>query len=136
MGNKITHTGIIVATKPRSVTVRIGADHEQCGACALASLCTKPQTLEVACPSPTPDLIGRKATLEFSNGSQRRAVVLFLAIPIILLLVSALICSLLGCSEGLLAALALGSVAAWFIILYICKGWINQKEVVALVKID
>lgn len=136
MGAVVTHKGIIVGVGADSVRVRLGDEGQDCGACALAALCSKPQEVEIPWRHPTADLVGRHAVLTISEASHWQAIALFLAIPVAILVVGAILCAAWEVTEAYTALIDLGCVALWFAILYMCRGKLNKKERIRIQSID
>ncbi len=125
----INHSGIITKISTDKVTVSIAPDASECSGCAINTLCRKNEEIEVPFPHPTHNLIGTSVTIGINEKIQRKGMLLFFAIPIILL-IGLIICAYcIGLSDSVSAIISIGSVVIWYLILYIMRVRIrNQAE--------
>ncbi|MCC8113169.1 MAG: SoxR reducing system RseC family protein [Bacteroidales bacterium] len=124
---QITHRGRIVGVGSDSVTIAISASAEECGRCAIASICSRPTEIEVALPGASPSLLGREATIANTTRSHRLATLLFLGAPLALMIAVLCVASLLGASQALAGVLSLGSMLAWYAALLLIRNRLTAR---------
>ncbi len=133
MGAMITHQGRIVRITGNIVTVAISPEADECGGCAVGLLCGKNEKLDVNVKRPEKYSVGEAVTVGMRVGMQRKGTLLFFVMPIFLLISSLAIAIYAGAGEGASALIAIGTVIAWYGVLYACRVKIRSEAEVVII---
>lgn len=130
MSENITHTGIVQAVADGRVSVRI-LQASACSSCAAARLCrsseSKEKIIEAQLPVGQPLRVGDAVTLVGTVRQSTLAVVLAYLIPLVVLLIALFDAVGLGLSELGSAGVALGAVAVYYLVLYVCRERVSRQ---------
>jgi len=113
-----------------SDTIVVAIDSmQECDGCGAKLLCNRDTSsghLTVRVAKPTEFKIGETVKISATGASQNKAVRIGLAYPCLLLLATAAIFILSGVSQTVVALCALGSVAAYYGMLYLLSHKVNN----------
>lgn len=125
----ITHQGIItrVSRPEGTVTVNISPEATECNGCAISGLCSKREEIDVPYTNPTDAMIGRHVTVGTEVATQRRGIVLFFVIPILLLVGVLYVCMACGMGDAVASVVSIGAIAVWYVILFALRVRIQSE---------
>lgn len=131
----ITHRGIIIKiSTDDKVTVKITPDSSECSGCAINAMCKKSNEIEVPYPTPTNRLIGKEVYVGAHDGIRHKSILLFLAIPMLLLITTLALSYIIKVSDAMSSVIAISTVALWYILLYFLRARINNNAVFRIIK--
>ena len=125
---QIQHIGKVVDTASGAIIVAID-NMSECNGCGAKLLCNRDTAqgrLTVRVADPAEFQIGETVKISAAGTSQDRAVRIGIVYPCLLLLATAAILMLSGVSQTVTALGALGSVGAYYGILYLLSGKVND----------
>lgn len=128
----IEHSATVTETFPKrnAIEVRI-SDADGCGSCPAAALCRvsgeKGSLLEIPTRSAGSYCPGEKVTVIGTERMHRRAIMLATVIPCIVLVAVMVIVFLLTFDQMLAALCGLGTMTAFFVILYFLRNKIAHE---------
>lgn len=112
--NSITHTGIVIGSKPKGLLVQfsVGSDGGDCSGCAISSVCNSASSEKVIVTAIADDPFlniehGTKVRIVARGNIRRRATTLLLAIPLAAMLIAALVADACAASETISAISAI-----------------------------
>lgn len=112
--NKALHKGIITAIDGDTATLRLIDTSDGCKGCAMALLCSKPQTVRAALPEALTYKPGDCVGLTLASASRSRAIAMLLAVPLALLISGLSLGSAQGWGDGASALCGIAACAAWY----------------------
>lgn len=129
--NNVTHTGKVIGIFRDTVTVAVEST-EACGSCASRSACslgTQSNTRNILINTldASSYSVGERVVVATRTQMGLMAVALCYAVPAVVLVATLAIAVLLGTTEGLAALVSLGSVAAYYGILWLFRDKLAQK---------
>lgn len=131
--NRIEHEGRIIEISNNSITVEI-INKSACASCHAKGACgaSDEAIKEVEIPHTISTLsqnfeVGETVNVVLSQSLGLKAVILSYAVPLVVLLVALGVCSALGCRELVSALVALGSVAVYYIFIYIFRSKLARE---------
>ena len=129
MKNNITHNGVVEAIENSTVSVRI-VQSSACSGCKIASHCTtaesKVKVVEVATDRASDYKVGDAVEVIASDAVGRLAVTYGFAIPLLVMIVAAASSHLRGYSDVVTGISCLSSIAAYYAVLYLIKGYFKK----------
>lgn len=130
MSGKISHIGTIDSISAGMVHVRI-TQNSACSSCKVASHCTsaesKEKVIDVRCADAERYSIGQEVNVMASTAVGMKAVILAFVIPTIVLMSVIIGCIMSGTTELTAALSGLLSLLPYYIILYLCRGYIEKE---------
>ena len=129
--NNVTHIGKVIGIFRDTVTVAVEST-EACGSCASRSACslgTQSNTRNILINTldASSYSVGERVVVATRTQMGLMAVALCYAVPAVVLVATLAIAVLLGTTEGLAALVSLGSVAAYYGILWLFRDKLAQK---------
>lgn len=129
--NNVTHTGKVIGIFRDTVTVAVEST-EACGSCASRSACSlgtqsNTRNILINTPDASSYSVGERVVVATRTQMGLMAVALCYAVPAVVLVATLAIAVLLGTTEGLAALVSLGSVAAYYGILWLFRDKLAQK---------
>lgn len=132
---QIEHKGTVLSVEKGIVRVAIDIN-EACGSCASRKACAMGQstTREITvCTDDTERYsVGEKVNVMARQSIGVMAVLLCYVVPLVVLVVTLAVAVVLGCDEGISAAIALCCTAIYYIVLAIFHKRISKKVVFTL----
>ncbi len=129
MENLIRHEGVIDSIEGTLVRVRI-LQAAACASCKVASKChtaeMKEKIIDVQCSDTARWKVGQNVTVSTSAHSAGKAALIAFGIPLLLMLVVLVATLSTGCNEGKAALLMLGTVALYYIIVWLCRSRLEK----------
>ena len=136
--SQIEHKGTVALVGRNFVRVDIEV-MEACGSCASRKACAMEQGTTREIMVYTDDAqnysIGEVVQVSARQSLGAVAVLLCYVAPLIVLLAAMVVAQLLGCSEGLLAFIGLGSLVLYYGILALLKDKISKKVIFTINKL-
>lgn len=131
MAALIEHSGVVVSSQAGEVCVRI-TSHSACGSCKAREACGLSETQEKIVEISTPEAFsyapGDSVLVGIRRGVGARAVLLaYVGALAVLLAVLFGAVGLLGWSEGWAVVASLGGVAAYYVVLWLCRRKIEKS---------
>ena len=129
--NNVTHTGKVIGIFRDTVTVAVEST-EACGSCASRSACSlgtqsNTRNILINTTDASSYSVGERVVVATRTQMGLMAVALCYAVPAVVLVATLAIAVLLGTTEGLAALVSLGSVAAYYGILWLFRDKLAQK---------
>lgn len=129
--NVTTHQGVVNKVADRIIWVKI-AMSDACGHCAGKGACqmlnATERLVEVPLERHDPDFsVGERVNIKLLTHSGLKAVFYAYLLPAILMMTCVAILYLFHAGEGLTALAAIGSLAVYYMLLYIFREKINRK---------
>ena len=136
--SQIEHKGTVALVGRNFVRVDIEV-MEACGSCASRKACAMGQgttrEIMVYTDEASTYSIGEVVKVSAKQSLGVVAVLLCYVAPLLVLLVTMAVAKLLGCSDGLLAFIGLGSLVLYFAILALMKDKISNKVIFTINKL-
>ena len=139
MSESISHKGVVIKVTPQVTTVSF-TQHGACSECHAAGLCgmgdmadMAEKAVEVPTDPYTKRQVGDEVEVLLKASMGFKAVYLAYLIPLLIILAVILGLLALGVSEVISALAGLGAVAAYYLVLWLCRGKL-QKEYVFIMK--
>ena len=136
MSESISHKGVVIKVTPQVTTVSF-TQHGACSECHAAGLCGMGDMAEKAIEVPTDPYtkrqVGDEVEVLLKASMGFKAVYLAYLIPLLIILAVILGLLSLGVSEVISALSGLGAVAAYYLVLWLCREKL-QKEYVFIIK--
>ena len=136
MSESISHKGVVIKVTPQVTTVSF-TQHGACSECHAAGLCGMGDMAEKAVEVPTDPYtkrqVGDEVEVLLKASMGFKAVYLAYLIPLLIIIAVILGLLALGVSEVVSALAGLGAVAAYYLVLWLCRGKL-QKEYVFIMK--
>ena len=131
MSRIIEHIGTVERVEGDVVTVKIAAQ-SACGSCRARTACGMGESQEKMMEIRTPDAAaysaGEQVTVGVRSDAAGLAVVLGYAGALAVLIVALTVCTqVCGLSDGAAALWSAGSVAAYYVVLWLCRGRIDKR---------
>lgn len=130
MENKISHEGIITKIEDSNIEVKI-LSRSACASCNIKGACNMSEMQEKIITIPTPKdknlSIGQEVKISMGLGQANRAVVFAYIIPLIILVAMIFILNALKIDEGLNALISIGSLAPYYLILFLFRDKLKSK---------
>lgn len=129
--NSVTHPGKVIGVFRDTVTVAVESS-EACGSCASRSACSlgvesNTRNILITTPDASCFSVGERVVVATRTQMGLMAVALCYAVPAVVLVAVIAAVVLCGYSEGIAALASLGSVAAYYGILWIFRDKLAQK---------
>lgn len=122
----IEHVGVVEAIEGEMIRVEIVAE-SACASCAARSACGMSEStqkiIEVHTSQASEYRVGERCVVSVERAAGLKAVVLAYCMPLVVMLVALIVCSIVGLGEGVAAAIALGVVAVY----YLCVRLLRDK---------
>lgn len=113
----IEHVGVVKAVEGDMVLVEIVAE-SACASCAARSACGMSEStqkqIEVHTREASNYAVGERCVVSVERAAGLKAVVLAYCMPLVVMLVALVACSMAGLSDGVAAVAALGVVAVYY----------------------
>ncbi|MBR5781152.1 MAG: SoxR reducing system RseC family protein [Bacteroidales bacterium] len=130
MNQRISHEGIITNINDNNVEIKI-LSKSACASCNIKGACNMSEMKEKIISIPLPKdknlSIGQEVKISMGLGQANRAVIFAYLIPAIILVSMIFILNALKTDEGLNALISVGSLAPYYLILYLFRNRIKQK---------
>ncbi|MBR5603461.1 MAG: SoxR reducing system RseC family protein [Bacteroidales bacterium] len=130
MNQRISHEGIITNINDNNVEIKI-LSKSACVSCNIKGACNMSEMKEKIISIPLPKdknlSIGQEVKISMGLGQANRAVIFAYLIPAIILVSMIFILNALKIDEGLNALISVGSLAPYYLILYLFRNRIKQK---------
>lgn len=130
MNERVSHDGIITGINGDEVEVKI-LSKSACVSCNIKGACNMSEMKEKIINVPYPknkDLsIGQEVKISMGIGQANRAVVFAYVIPLIILVAMIFILNALKIDEGLNALISIGSLAPYYLILFLFRDKLKSK---------
>ena len=130
MNQRISHEGIITNINDNNVEIKI-LSKSACASCNIKGACNMSEMKEKIISIPLPKdknlSIGQEVKISMGLGQANRAVIFAYLIPAIILVSMIFILNALKIDEGLNALISVGSLAPYYLILYLFRNRIKQK---------
>ena len=130
MNQRISHEGIITAINDDEVQIKI-LSKSACASCNIKGSCNMSEMKEKIISIPRPKdkelAIGQDVKISMGLGQANSAVIFAYVIPVIILVSMIFILNALKIDEGLNALISVGSLAPYYLILYLFRNRIKQK---------
>lgn len=124
MKNPIRHDGIVEATRPGHVLVRI-VQASACAACRVAAHCATAEAAEkvvdVAVADASRWQAGQQVVVATEGTMAGRALLIAFGLPLALMLVVLGVAVAAGCGEGATALLMVGVLVPYYIFVWLCR---------------
>ena len=125
MAELISHKGKVVSIDQGKISVEIVSE-SACAACHAAGLCgmseSRKKIVEVPSVRGKDYSVGQEVEVCLAPKTGLRAVLFSYVIPVMILLILILSLPLIGLGELAGGLVAIGGVAIYYLILYLCKG--------------
>ena len=136
--HQIEHKGTVALVGRNFVRVNIEV-MEACGGCSARKSCAMGQTtireIDVATAEASAYSVGEEVKVSAKQSLGVVAVLLCYVAPLVVLLLAMVVAQLLGCSDGISAAVGLGTQVLYFSILALFRNRISQKVIFTINKI-
>ena len=130
MNQRISHEGIITNINDNNVEIKI-LSKSACVSCNIKGACNMSEMKEKIISIPLPKdknlSIGQEVKISMGLGQANRAVIFAYLIPAIILVSMIFILNALKIDAGLNALISVGSLAPYYLILYLFRNRIKQK---------
>lgn len=130
MNNKVSHEGIISNINDNEVEVKI-VSKSACASCNIKGACNMSEMKDKIICIPRPKdknlSIGQEVTISMELGQANRAVIFAYVIPVIILISMIFILNALKFEEGINALISIGSLAPYYLILFLFRDKIKHK---------
>ncbi len=130
MENRISHEGIVTKIDGENIEVKI-LSKSACGSCNIKGACNMAEMQEKIITIPAPKdknlSIGQEVKISMRLGQANRAVVFAYVIPLIILVAMIFILNALKIDEGLNALISIGTLAPYYLILYLFRNKLKSK---------
>ncbi len=130
MNNRISHEGIVTKIDGENIEVKI-LSKSACASCNIKGACNMSEMQEKIISIPAPKdknlSIGQEVKISMGIGQANRAVVFAYVIPLIILVAMIFILNALKIDEGLNALISIGSLAPYYLILFLFRDKLKSK---------
>lgn len=130
MNNRVSHEGIVTKIDGENVEVKI-LSKSACASCNIKGACNMSEMQEKIISIPAPKdknlSIGQEVKISIGLGQANRAVVFAYIIPLIVLVAMIFILNALKIDEGLNALISIGSLAPYYLILFLFRDKLKSK---------
>ena len=130
MHTDISHSGVVESVTGDCVRVRI-LQASACGACKVAGHChaaeAKEKIVEVFCRDTAKYSTGQEVVVTASSNVARKALYLGFVWPFLILVGVIFLGEMVLHNEGLAALCALAALVPYYLVLYLCRGRIQQQ---------
>ena len=130
MNNRVSHEGIVTKIDGENVEVKI-LSKSACASCNIKGACNMSEMQEKIISIPAPKdknlSIGQEVKISMGLGQANRAVVFAYIIPLIILVAMIFILNALKIDEGLNALISIGSLAPYYLILFLFRDKLKSK---------
>lgn len=130
MHTDISHSGVVESVTGDCVRVRI-LQASACGACKVAGHChaaeAKEKIVEVFCRDTAKYSTGQEVVVTASRNVARKALYLGFVWPFLILVGVIFLGEKVLHNEGLAALCALAALVPYYLVLYLCRGRIQQQ---------
>ena len=130
MNQRISHEGIITSINDDEVHIKI-LSKSACASCNIKGACNMSEMKEKIISVPYPKdknlSIGQEVKISMGLGQANRAVIFAYVIPVIILVSMIFILNALKIDEGINALISIGSLAPYYLILFLFRNKIKRK---------
>jgi sigma-E factor negative regulatory protein RseC len=129
MAKKISHLGVVESIDQSGVLVRIEST-SACGACHAKSACGMSEAQEKMVQVRAglqPFEVGETVNVVMNQSLGQKAVVLAYVLPLVVLVASLLALTSAGVSAGAAGLLSLGTLAVFYIVLYLFRSRLDKE---------
>ena len=130
MNNRVSHEGIVTKIDGENVEIKI-LSKSACASCNIKGACNMSEMQEKIISIPAPKdknlSIGQEVKISMGLGQANRAVVFAYIIPLIILVAMIFILNALKIDEGLNALISIGSLAPYYLILFLFRDKLKSK---------
>ena len=130
MENRISHEGIVTKIDGENIEIKI-LSKSSCVSCNIKGACNMSEMQEKIISIPAPKdknlSIGQEVKISMGLGQANRAVIFAYVIPVIILISMIFILNALKIDEGLNALISIGSLAPYYLILFLFRDKLKSK---------